>query len=693
MTRKPPASRPSPSAGQHAMSAPPKAPLAPEALHVPPDLRAYESVIHRRRQRLRETERRLTAGRMTLTDFASGHEFFGLHRADGDWILREWAPAATAIELVGSCNNWTPSPRYRFQQDTSNGNWTLRLPADALKHGDLYKLAVSWNGGSGERIPAWTRRAVQDDVTKVFSAQVWVPAEPYLWRHPDFRRPAEAPRIYEAHVGMAQEEPRVGTYREFEEKTLPRIVDAGYNTIQLMAIQEHPYYGSFGYHVSSFFAASSRFGTPEDLKRLVDAAHGAGVAVIMDIVHSHAVKNEVEGLSRYDGTYDQFFHAGPRGDHIAWDSRCFNYGRTEVLHFLLSNCRFWLDEYRFDGFRFDGVTSLLYFDHGLGKRFTSYDDYYGPNVDDDACVYLCLANQVIHGVRPDAMTVAEDMSGMPGLCVPADQGGMGFDYRLAMGVPDYWIKLIKEVPDEHWHMGELYHELTNRRADEKTINYAESHDQALVGDKTIIFRLIDAAMYWHMNIYEGDLGVDRGIALHKLIRLLTLGTAGHGYLNFMGNEFGHPEWIDFPRQGNNWSYQHARRQWHLRDDTNLRYRFLAEFDRDMMALALRSHLLDTPGPRFLFEHLTHQILGFERAGLIFLFNFNPTQSFPDYAFPATAREYRLTLDSDSPGYGGHSRVTPHQKYFTQPALNPDDHSHRTGMAYLPSRAAIVLEPC
>ncbi|MEI8351334.1 MAG: alpha amylase C-terminal domain-containing protein [bacterium] len=637
------------------------------------------------------TETRLTGGTMLLQDFAAGHEYFGLHREpDGQWILREWAPNACSIALIGDFNGWKPADGYYFRRQGANGVWELRLPANRMKHHDLFKLLVAWPGGSGERLPAYVRRAVQDDHTKIFSAQVWCPDQPYAWKHGDFRRRAEAPRIYEAHVGMAQNEPRVGSYREFEETVLPRIVDAGYNTLQLMAIQEHPYYGSFGYHVSNFFAASSRFGTPEDLKSLVDAAHGAGLAVIMDLVHSHSVRNEVEGIGRLDGTLYQYFHDGPRGNHVAWDSRCFNYGKTEVLHFLLSNCRFWLDEYRFDGYRFDGVTSMLYHDHGLGKAFTSYEDYFGPNVDEDAAAYLALANRVIHAVRPDAMTVAEDMSGMPGLGAAPDAGGIGFDYRLAMGVPDYWIKLIKEVPDENWNVGSLCHELTNRRQDEKTIAYAESHDQALVGDKTLIFRLIDADMYTAMSVSGSNLRVDRGIALHKMIRLVTLATAGHGYLNFMGNEFGHPEWIDFPREGNNWSYHYARRQWPLRDDSTLRYRHLAEFDKAMMNLCRAFRLLDTPGPRFLFEHVADQVLGLERAGLVFLFNFNPERSFTDYPVPAPAGQYRVLLDSDAADFGGFGRITPWVDYFTQP--HPEGSGADRLTAYLPSRTVLVFAP-
>jgi 1,4-alpha-glucan branching enzyme len=647
-----------------------------------PYLKPFEAVIRKRLQHTRNTEQRLTLGKLPLADFASGHEFFGLHRMpNGNWVIREWAPHATSISLIGDFNQWTASPAFAFIRTDSSGVWELQLPGQTLKHGDLFKLLVGWPGGWAERIPSYVRRVVQDESTKIFSAQVWWPDQPYRWKNAPFKRGHDAPRIYEAHVGMAQAEARLGTYREFEEKILPRVVAAGYNTLQLMAIQEHPYYGSFGYHVSNFFAASSRFGTPEELKSLIDAAHGAGLAVIMDLVHSHSVRNETEGLSRFDGTLSQYFHEGSRGDHVAWDSRCFNYGKTEVLHFLLSNCRFWLDEYRFDGYRFDGVTSMLYHDHGLGKAFTSYDDYFGGNVDDDAVTYLTLANSVIHRVRPDAMTIAEDVSGMPGLGTPVDKGGIGFDFRLAMGIPDYWIKLIKEVSDEHWPVNHLYYELTNRRNDEKTISYAESHDQALVGDKTIIFRLIDADMYTSMSVFHNNLRVDRGIALHKMIRLITLGTAGQGYLNFMGNEFGHPEWIDFPREGNHWSYHYARRQWHLRDDPNLRYRFLAEFDKSMMGLCCNYKLIETPGPHFLYEHISDQVLAFERAGLVFIFNFNPEKSFTDYSIPVPAGKYRMLLNSDAVEYGGFGRIEPWGEY--------DGMTHSI-LTYLPARTVLVL---
>jgi len=658
-------------------------------LDMDPLLRPYENILRRRLENIRNTKNRLTQGRMSLADFAAGHEYYGLHFRDGQWIFREWAPNATAIFLIGEMTDWHEKKSFALERIDQEGVWELRLPADTIGHQDLFRLSIHWPGGKGDRIPVYARRVVQDPETLIFNAQIWCPATPYRWQYPDFRRSPEAVFIYEAHVGMSQQAERVGTYQEFTEKIIPRIVAAGYNTLQLMAIQQHPYYGSFGYHVSNFFAASSRFGTPEDLKVLIDTAHASGLAVIMDLVHSHAVRNEFEGLSRFDGTPYQFFHEGPRGFHEAWDSRCFDYAKYQVLHFLLSNCRFWLDEYKVDGFRFDGITSMLYEHHGLGKAFTSYEDYFGDSVDEEALTYLALANRLIHQVRPDAMTVAEDVSGMPGLAVPILKGGIGFDYRFAMGVPDYWIRLVKEVPDEHWPMGYLWHELTNRRADEKTISYAESHDQALVGDQTLIFRMIGADIFDHMHRDDPNLRVDRGMALHKMIRLITLACAGSGYLNFMGNEFGHPEWIDFPRQENAWSYRYARRQWHLVDHPDLKYQFLASFDRDMIALAKRFRVLESKGPDLLYEHSDDKVIAFRRAGLVFVFNFHATMSHVDYRFKLQPGKYQMILDSDDRPYGGHGRLRPDQCHFTRPDAVGSQLQHCISL-YLPTRTALVL---
>jgi 1,4-alpha-glucan branching enzyme len=655
-------------------------------------LEPFEDAIRGRHEHALNKLNELTnGGKQTLSDFATGYLYFGLHRTDKGWVLREWAPNATDIYVVGDFNDWREDEKYRMKRLKNSGNWEIKLPARAMKHGDLYKLKVHWQGGEGERIPAWARRVVQDDRTKIFSAQVWAPEQPYVWKKKSFRPNTNPLLIYECHIGMAQDAEKVGTYREFQENVLPRVIRGGYNCIQIMAIAEHPYYGSFGYHVSNFFAPSSRFGTPEELKELVDTAHQHGIAVIMDIVHSHAVKNEVEGLGNFAGDPCQYFMQGGRREHPAWDSLCFDYGKNEVLHFLLSNCKYWLDEFHFDGYRFDGVTSMLYYSHGLGEAFGGYGDYFNGHEDDEAIAYLTLANLLIHEVHPHAITIAEEVSGMPGLAAPFKDGGYGFDYRMAMNIPDYWIKTIKELKDEDWKPSSMFWEVTNRRKDEKTISYAESHDQALVGDKTIVFRLIDADMYWHFKKGDENFTAERGIALHKMIRLLTASTINGGYLNFMGNEFGHPEWIDFPREGNGWSHKYARRQWNLVDNKELCYHWLGDFDEAMIHIIGGQKNFQKTPVQEVWHNDGDQVLAYSRGDLLFVFNFSPNRSFTDYGFIVPQGSYKVVLNTDSSLFGGHDLADDSVRHFT----NYDPIYERDGKGwlklYIPARSAVVLK--
>ena len=653
-----------------------------------PFLAPFESAIRGRAARAKARAAELTAPGQRLSDWASAHEYYGLHRVRGGWMFREWAPNATRMWLVGDFSKWRRQPAFELKRLAGRDVWQGRFPAKAIRHGQFYRLDVCWEGGEGERIPAYARRVVQNPETNLFAAQVWQPAKPYEWKHKPFGASSRPPLIYEAHVGMAQEEGKVGTYAEFRDLILPRIKAAGYDTVQLMAVMEHPYYGSFGYHVSSFFAASSRFGTPEDLKSLVDTAHGMGLRVIMDIVHSHAVRNERDGLSLFDGTDCQYFHSGAKGWHKAWDSRCFDYGKTDVLHFLLSNCRYWLDEFRFDGYRFDGVTSMLYWDHGLGRDFTGYPDYFDGSMDDDAWVYLALANRVIHAVNPCAITVAEDVSGMPGCAAPLKDCGMGFDYRMAMGIPDYWFKLAEKVRDEDWSVSGIWHQLTDRRREEKVVSYVESHDQALVGGKTFFFQLADSAIYYGMGKDQHGLETDRAVALHKMARLATLALAGPAYLNFMGNEFGHPEWIDFPRAENGWSFDHARRQWSLRDDPDLRFKALGDFDAAMTRL-VGPHRRREPVP--LVRNDADHVLAFWRDGLVYVFNFDASRSYTGYGIqvPPGDATYRLQLDTDETRFGGQGRIAVGQKFIPEDVLSGDECIRQIKL-YLPARTALVL---
>jgi 1,4-alpha-glucan branching enzyme len=662
-----------------------------------PWLEPYIEKLAARQAHFRRAVRQFDETGGLLGQISQGHPFFGLNRGEssgkpGVWY-REWAPGALQLRVIGDFNNWDrfahPMTRDGF------GVWSLFFPNDqyatSLVHGSRVKVhVVGEDGSTMDRIPAYIRRAVRDERTGDWAGIYWNPPKPYEFKH------AVPPlsgglRVYESHVGMAQEEPKVGTYKEFARTVLPRAARLGYNAVQIMAIQEHPYYGSFGYHVSSFFGVSSRFGTPDELKELIDTAHGFGLRVLLDLVHSHAVKNTLEGLNFFDGTDHQYFHAGPRGHHPAWDSLLFDYRKYEVLRFLLSNVRYWLEEYRFDGMRFDGITSMIYLDHGLGKAFSSYDDYFGVNIDEDAVSYLKMANELAHRVRPDVITISEDVSGMVGMARPVDEGGLGFDYRLAMGVPDYWIKLLKEKTDEQWVLGEIFSTLLNRRYGEKHVGYAESHDQALVGDKTLAFRLMDKDMYWHMDRGSKSPVIDRGVALHKLIRLITFSLAGEGYLNFMGNEFGHPEWIDFPREGNGWSMKYARRQWSLADNGLLRYKGLNDFDRAMQSLDVNYNLLQDPLIERLMIHEERKILIYRRGPLVFAFNFHPTESYPDLRIPVPdPTDYKPILDSDDPAFEGFGRIAKGAKHVWD--KQPWESRGQSIRVYLPNRTALVLAP-
>ena len=649
----------------------------------------YKDVIDRRHEMFLEVKERMSVDGL-LSKGMNNHMYYGLHRDDkGNWIFREWAPNATKIYIVGEFNNWKRNEVYALKP-IGGGNWEIVLPGMFLDHGTLYKLYIEWKGGGAERLPAYVTRMVQDPYTKTFCAQVWDP-QPYQWKN---GKPGKRPHplIYECHIGMAAEEEKVGTFEEFRLNVLPKVAELGYDTLQIMALQEHPYYGSFGYQVANFYALSSRFGTPEEFKALVDDAHGLGIAVVMDIVHSHSVDNEAEGLGLFDGKEDLYFYSGDQGRHPAWGSRCFDYGKDETKYFLLSNCKYWMEEFHLDGFRFDGVTSMLYWDHGLEKAFTGYDSYFDQGVDENALTYLALANVLIHEIDEDAFTIAEDVSGMAGLAAPFEMGGIGFDFRMSMGVADNWIKWIKELTDDQWSMGEMWWQLTNKREDEKTISYAECHDQAMVGDKTIAFRLMDKEMYFSMNKESQSDIVDRGIALHKMIRLVTLATCGNGYLNFMGNEFGHPEWIDFPREGNGWSYKHARRQWSLAEPDYLRYRYLRNFDRAMVNVVRQEAVLDEK-PELFVQDEEKKILIFKRKNCIFAHNFNPTTSFTDYAFAAPAGKYEVVLNTDENEFDGFSRVKTGEVHFSVPVKSENGNGKYDDSLslYLPNRCSVVLK--
>ncbi|EKJ75014.1 hypothetical protein FPSE_04834 [Fusarium pseudograminearum CS3096] len=662
-----------------------------------PWLEPFSGALKRRYSKTQDWIKTINDAEGGLEKFSRGAEKFGFNvDANNNIVYREWAPNATAAYLIGDFNGWNRGAHPMKKNDF--GVFEITLPAQngqtAIPHNTKLKISLDLPSGEHvDRLPAWIKYVTQDlSVSPAYDARFWNPpaSETYKFKNSRPKKPTSA-RVYEAHVGISSPEQKVASYKEFTKNMLPRIKALGYNVIQLMAVMEHAYYASFGYQINNFFAASSRYGTPEELKELIDTAHGMGITMLLDVVHSHASKNVLDGINEFDGTDHQYFHGGGKGRHDQWDSRLFNYGHHEVMRFLLSNLRFWMDEYQFDGFRFDGVTSMLYVHHGMGTGFSGgYHEYFGSDVDEEAVVYMMLANEMLHQLYPEVITIAEDVSGMPALCVPLSLGGIGFDYRLAMAIPDMWIKILKEVKDDEWDIANICHTLTNRRHGEKTIAYAESHDQALVGDKTLMMHLCDAEMYTHMSTLSPLTAViDRGMALHKMIRLVTHGLGGEGYLNFEGNEFGHPEWLDFPREGNNNSFWYARRQLNLTDDPLLRYKFLDNFDRMMNQTEAKYGWLSAPQAYISLKHEGDKVIVFERAGLVFIFNFHPTNSFSDYRIgievPGT---YRVVLNSDRGDVGGHNRIDENTRFFTTPMEwnNRKNWTH----VYIPARTAIIL---
>ncbi|KAK4276454.1 hypothetical protein QN277_014602 [Acacia crassicarpa] len=645
---------------------------------IDPGLEPYKDHFRYRVKRYVDQKKLIEKYEGGLEEFAKGYLKFGFNREDDGIVYREWAPAALEAQLIGDFNGWDGSNH--MMEKNQFGVWSIKIHDcdgnSAIPHNSRIKFRFKHGDGVWvDRIPAWIKYATVDPTrfAAPYDGVYWDPApsERYQFKYSRPPKP-NAPRIYEAHVGMSSSESRINSYREFADDILPRIRANNYNTVQLMAVMEHSYYASFGYHVTNFFAVSSRSGTPEDLKYLIDKAHSLGLRVLMDVVHSHASNNVTDGLNGFDvgqSSRDSYFHSGDKGYHKLWDSRLFKYDNWEVLRFLLSNLHWWIEEFKFDGFRFDGVTSMLYHHHGINMTFTgNYNEYFSEATDVDAVVYLMLANCLIHNILPEATVIAEDVSGMPGLGLPISEGGIGFDYRLAMAIPDKWIDYLKNKKDDEWSMKDICRSLTNRRYTEKCVSYAESHDQAIVGDKTIAFFLMDKEMYSGMScLTDASPMIERGFALHKMIHFLTMALGGEGYLNFMGNEFGHPEWIDFPREGNGWSYERCRRQWNLVDTDHLRYKFMNAFDRAMNLLDDKFSFLSSTKQIVSSTNEEDKVIVFERGDLVFVFNFHPENTFEGYKVGCDLPgKYRVVLDSDAWEFGGHGRVGHDVDHFTSP---------------------------
>ena len=309
------------------------------------DINNYNYQINSRLEHFKRQLDEIERNEGSIENFANSYQRYGLHlQPNNDIVYREYAPSAKGISLCGEFNGWNRD-QYWAKRDEF-GCWTLTIPNNngqpAIHHNTKIKCNVVLPDNSrADRNPIWSRYLIQDKGTFLFDAVFWNPPNQYNWNFSGHMSNPHSLRIYEAHVGMSSNEEKVSTYREFADNIIPRIKRSGYTAVQLMAIAEHADYASFGYHVTNFFAVSSRSGTPEDLKYLIDKAHQNGLFILMDIVHSHASSNVADGINYWDGTDYLYFHGGSRGYHSQWNSRLFNYSSYETLRLLLSNCAYW----------------------------------------------------------------------------------------------------------------------------------------------------------------------------------------------------------------------------------------------------------------------------------------------------------------------------------------------------------------
>ncbi|CAL5392773.1 unnamed protein product [Camellia sinensis] len=580
-----------------------------------------------------------------------------------------------------------PPLAYWLESRKGRKAW-LKKYTPAIPHGSKYRVYFNTPDGPLERIPAWAPYVLPDADGKQAFAVHWEPPPEcvYKWKHKHPEAPKSL-RIYECHIGISGSEPKIASFNDFTEKVLPHVKDAGYNVIQLIGLVEHKDYFTIGYRATNLFAVSSRYGTPDDFKRLVDEAHGLGLLVFLDIVHSYSAADEMVGLSLFDGSNDCYFHTGKRGYHKFWGTRMFKYGDIDVLHFLLSNLNWWVVEYQIDGFQFHSLASMIYTHNGFASFTGDMEEYCNQYVDKDALIYLILANEILHALHPSIITIAEDATLYPGLSEPTSLGGLGFDYFVNLSASEMWSSLLENVPDSDWSMSKIVSTLVgNRHSADKMLLYAENHNQSISGGRSFAEILFGETME-HASDKRALLF--RGCSLHKMIRLITFTIGGHAYLNFMGNEFGHPKRVEFPMESNNFSFSLANRRWDLLE--NGVHSELLYFDKDMMNMDENERILSRGLPNIHHVNDTTMVTSYSRGPLLFIFNFHPTTSYENYSVGVEeAGEYQVILNTDEKKYGGQALIAQDQ-YIQRTISKRIDGLRNCLVVPLPYRSAQVYK--
>lgn len=580
-----------------------------------------------------------------------------------------------------------PPLPYWIEMRKGRKSW-LKKYMPAISHGSRYRVYFNTPNGALERVPAWATYVLPDSDGNQYYAVHWEPPpeDVYKWKNKRPKVPKSF-RIYECHVGISGIEQKISSFNEFISKVLPHIKNAGYNAIQLIGVIEHRDYSSVGYKVTNLFAVSSRFGTPNDFKHLVDEAHGLGLLVFLDIVHSYSAADELVGLSLFDGSNDCYFHTGKRGHHKYWGTRMFKYGDVDVLHFLLSNLKWWVVEYQIDGFQFHSLSSMMYTHNGFATFTGEMEEYCNQYVDKDALIYLILANEMLHELHPDIITIAEDATFYPGLCEPTSQGGLGFDYWVNLSVSEMWLWLLENAPYQEWNMNKIVSVLVNnQQSHEKMLLYTENHNQSISGGRSfaeIILRKFKEQPFGSEDV------TFRVSSLHNMVKLITFSISGSAYLNFMGNEFGHPNRVEFPMPSNNYSFNFANRRWDLLLEGV--HNNLFKFDMDMMRMDEHEQILSRGLPKVHHVNDFNMVISYIRGPLLFICNFHPEISHKMYIIGVEeAGEYKVILNTDEISYGGHGELKDDQ--YLQRTSNKRADGYRISLEVtLPRRSAQVYK--
>jgi 1,4-alpha-glucan branching enzyme len=551
-----------------------------------------------------------------------------------------WAPNATRVSVIGDFNGWDGRV-HPMRLLTPSGIWELFVPD--LPDGEKYKFEIRTREGHlleksdpfgvAFEIPPQTASVVRDISRYTWGDAAWM--ESRASNREWLERPMS---VYEVHLGSWARVPEEGErylrYSELVEKLVPYVQEMGFTHVEFLPVMEHPFSGSWGYQVLGFFAPTSRYGSPEEFKALVDAFHRAGIGVILDWVPGHFPKDE-HGLARFDGTA-LFEHADPRqGEHQDWGTLIFNYGRNEVRNFLLSNALFWLEEYHVDGLRVDAVASMLYLDYSRTEG-NWIPNRYGGRENLEAIEFLQRLNTLTHGQYPGTITAAEESTAFPGVSRPVHLGGLGFTYKWNMGwMHDMLAYLEQDAVYRRWS-----HELVTFSmlyAHSENFILPLSHDEVVHGKRALLDKM------------PGD-------AWQKYATLRTLLGFMYGHpgkkLLFMGGEFG--QWRE-------WNHDRSL-DWHLLEDPA--HKALQDYVRTLNAHlrtqpALYELDVDPAGFRWIDCHdHENSVVSFVRTArqsddfVVWVFNFTPVPR-GDYRLGMPAPGYYAELlNSDSALFGG-----------------------------------------